>query len=241
MPGNKDDELRVLVATRGNRIVRPRDAAHIYRTPTAEFARLADQGVLARVATGYWALVPDLERGRWRPDTAAIALGVARADYERDAVALVGATAARHHGAWPRALAVAFVATPKQRPGLQTPYGEIRFVKRDIALLDVEAMHTEVTDGWTTTREQTILDLARRPDLAGDVATARTMLTDLLHQADIAHLFEVARKTRGWRALLGPIAQVDEHNHREDGRLRDDVLAGLLAAQTRRVKELPPA
>lgn len=237
MPGTKDNELRALVATRGDRIVRPRDAAHIYRTPTAEFARLADQGVLDRVATGYWALVPDLERGRWRPDTAAIALGIATADYARDAVALVGATAARHHGGWPRALAVAFVAIPKQRPTLQTPFGEIRFFKRDVGLLETEAIHTEVTNGWTTTREQTIVDIARRPSLAGDLATAQTMLTELLRQADIARLFEVARRTKGWRALLGQAAHVDEHEGPADDRIRDAVLEGLLAAQARRFKD----
>jgi predicted transcriptional regulator of viral defense system len=240
MPGSKDDELRELAATRGNRIVRPRDAAHIYRTPSAEFARLAEQGVLARVATGYWALVPDLERGRWRPDTAAIALGIARADYGRDAVALIGASAARHHGAWPRALALAFVATPKQRPELRTPYGEIRFAKRDVAQLDTEAIHTEVTDGWTTTREQTIVDIAKRPELAVDIATARLMLTELVGQADIAHLFEVARRAPGWRALLGPAALVDEREQLAGDQLRNDVLSGLLAAQARRSTDTSP-
>jgi hypothetical protein len=185
-------------------------------------------------------LVPDLERGRWKPDPAAVALGIATADYDRDAVALIGATAARRHGAWPRALAAADIATPKQRPRLKTTYGVIRFVKRDVATLDTEAIHTDVTDGWTATREQTILDLARRPDLAGDNATARTMLEELLRRADVEHLFELARGTQGWRPLLAHADHAFDNEGPNSGRVRDDVLATLQAIQVRRFKDATP-
>jgi hypothetical protein len=54
----------------------------------------------------------------WTPDLHTAALGIGQADYGTGAVALMGVTAARLHGAIPRALAVAVVAVPKQRPGV---------------------------------------------------------------------------------------------------------------------------
>jgi hypothetical protein len=92
---------------------------------------------------------------------------VAQTDYGHDGAALMGVTAARHHRAVPRALAVAIVAVPKQRPVLRTVAGEVLFVRRNVARLDVEAVETELATGWVTTVEQTILDLADRPSLGG--------------------------------------------------------------------------
>jgi hypothetical protein len=163
---------------RANKVLRPRDAGDVYAHPRPELARLAEAGALVRLATGYFVLVPQERLGDhdWRPEFEAAALGVAQADYGVDRVALMGVSAARYHGAVPRAVGVAVVAAPKQRPRLQTRFGVVQFVKRDVARLDVERLDTQVTSGWVTTVEQTLLDLAARPALGGlaepDVAAA---------------------------------------------------------------------
>ena len=46
---------------RGRRVIRPRDLADRYTNPRAEVARMARNGVLHRIATGYYA-VPPLNR-----------------------------------------------------------------------------------------------------------------------------------------------------------------------------------
>jgi hypothetical protein len=155
------------LAKRSNRVIRPRDAQGVYEHPRAEFARLTDRGVLRRLATGYYALVPQDRLGdkRWTPGIEAAALGMAQADYGAADVALMGVSAARHHGAIPRALAVAVVAVPKQRPQMETEVGRIVFVKRDVGRLDLERIDVPLTSGWVTTIEQTLLDLSARPTL----------------------------------------------------------------------------
>ena len=167
---------------RGNKVVRPRDAGAVYAHPRPELARLADVGALVRLATGYFVLVPQERLGdlEWRPELEAATLGLAQADYGVDQVALMGISAARYHGAAPRAVGVAVVAVPKQRPRLASRFGAMVFVKRDVARLDVERVDTQVTSGWMTTVEQTLLDLAARPELGGlpesdIVATVRAL------------------------------------------------------------------
>lgn len=184
------------LARRTNRVLRPRDAADVYAHPRGEFERLLAQAVLHRIATGYYALAPMARLGdaRWHPDLAAAALGVAQADYGRDAVALMGVTAARRHGALPRAIGTAVVAVPKQRPPLRTHLGDIVFVKRDVRRLDLERAETELTTGWMTTPEQTVLDIAARPELGGiEAADARTILRALGRKVDWTLAEELAR------------------------------------------------
>jgi predicted transcriptional regulator of viral defense system len=158
-----------LLARRANKVLRPVDAAGAYANPRAELARLRRSGAVLRLATGYYALLPQDRLGdqSWRPDLEAAALGLAQSDYGVDGAALMGVSAARYHGAIPRALAVAVLAVPKQRPAVETEVGRIMFVKRNIARLDVEHIETRLTSGWVTTVEQTLLDLADRPALGG--------------------------------------------------------------------------
>jgi hypothetical protein len=152
-----------------NKVLRPRDAGEIYAHPRPEFVRLVQAGALVRLAPGYFVLVPQERLGdrEWRPELEAAALGLAQADYGAGQVALMGISAARYHGAVPRAVGTAVVAVPKQRPMVQTRFGAVLFVKRDVARLDVERADTQVTSGWVTTVEQTLLDLAARPALGG--------------------------------------------------------------------------
>jgi predicted transcriptional regulator of viral defense system len=149
------------------RVLRPRDASDGYADPQKELARLVDRGLLRRLATGYFALVPTDRVGavtEWMPPLEDAAWAIAAADYGVDGAALCGASAARHHGLLPRALAVAYVAVPKQRPLLALGEGQARYVKRDLAALDLERVRTQLGEGWVTTLEQTVLDLAARAD-----------------------------------------------------------------------------
>ena len=192
------------LARRGNRVLRPRDATEIYANPRSELARLARTGVVRRLSTGYYALAPQHRLGdrQWRPDLHSAALGIAQADYGRDAVALMGVSAARQHGAIPRAVAVAVVAVPKQRPTLRVDDGELVFVERDVSRLDVERLDSELTTGWVTTVEQTLLDLASRPTLGGlTVDESREAARALAARADWEVLVRLAKEQRRPSAL----------------------------------------
>jgi predicted transcriptional regulator of viral defense system len=167
-------------------------------------ARLAARGAVRRLASGYYAVVP-LDRWgdeTWRPDLHAAALGIAQADCGRDAVALMGVSAARLHGAVPREIAVAVVAVPKQRPAVTVAGGRILFVRRTVDRLDVQAAQTELATGWITTIEQTLVDLLDRPTL-GDLPTAHlTEATDnLRRRAALPDAEKIARRLRKTRIL----------------------------------------
>lgn len=189
-------------------MLRPRDAAQVYAHPRAELVRLARIGALRHVATGYYVLVPPDRLGddRWTPDLDAIALGMAQVDYGARLVTLMGASAARHHGAIPRALAVAIVAVPKQRSSVQTGFGRVVFVKRDITRLDTERIDTSLTSGWVTTMEQTLIDLAARPTLGGLTETdSREAIASLATRVDwnlVQQLAADQRQPSAFRAAL---------------------------------------
>lgn len=176
-------------------VVRTRDVAARWANPTRELSRLAAAGIVRPLSTGYW-LVPPADRltdPAWRPEVEALALAVGVADYGRDAVALMGISAARHHGALPRALARAVLAVPRQRPPLLA-FGEILFVKRDTARLATEAATTALVAGPVTTVEQTLLDLADRPALGGvDPRQIGETISSLAARADWAEVVDLAR------------------------------------------------
>jgi predicted transcriptional regulator of viral defense system len=191
------------LAARDNAVLRPRDARSLYANPAAEFARLVRNGVLAPVAPGYYAIVPRTWVGRgWTPDLDAVALGIAQVDYGPADVALTNVSAARHHGAIPRALAVAAVAVPVQRPPLRVAKGVVYFAKRAVGRIDVESVETDLTTGWVTTREQTLLDLAARPTFGGvQPAQADEAIRALAQRADWDLLERLAVPQRKVRAL----------------------------------------
>ncbi len=175
--------MRPTVASLRRGVLRPRDAAVLYTQPALQFRRLAQEGVLLKVAHGYYAHVPEASRGsNWRPEIEALALGIGQADYGKNEVALMHLSAARMQGAIPRALAIAVLAVPKRRPDLQTTCGRILFVQRDFSSLKTFRVETELATGWCTSIEQTALDLASRPHLVNG-------LDQLAQEAAIA-LFE---------------------------------------------------
>jgi len=175
------------LATRDNAVLRPRDTAPAFgANPWAEVRRLVDNGLLLPVAPGYYVIVPRQRVGQaWTPDVNAVALGIAQADYGVDNVALTNVSAARHHGAIPRAIAAAAVAVPRQRPAITVGRATVYFAKRTVGRLDVERVRTDITTGWVTTREQTMLDLAARPAWGGlDVTQSEEAIRALGGRAD---------------------------------------------------------
>ena len=197
--------LPLSLAQRPLRVLRPADGTPAYAYPAPEFARLARRGVLRRVATGYYVIVPADQVGEpgWRPELEATALGIAAADYGVGDVALMGLSAARVHGAIPRALAVAVVAVPKQRPALSLLDRDavVVFVRRAVDRLDLQRTTTSLGEGYVTTVEQTVLDLAARPELGGVPAEAGAATRALLSRAD-RQLLEVLAGGQRRRSTL---------------------------------------
>jgi predicted transcriptional regulator of viral defense system len=184
---------------RRGRLLRPADAEDTYRNPRAEFARLERAGALHRLAPGLYAAVPDDRIGRaWQPSLEAAALGIAGTGGHSADSALMGISAARVHDAIPRALNVAIVAVERHRRTLELTdrRAAVHFVRRDVARLDLQRHRTELGQGWITTVEQTVLDLAARPDLGGAPDAAREAITALIPRADMPLLQELATRLR---------------------------------------------
>jgi predicted transcriptional regulator of viral defense system len=193
-------------------VFRPADAADVYAYPRGEVARLTRRGALRRLAPGYYVRVPTSRVGDpgWRPELEAAAWGIAAATYGPTEVALMGLSAARLHGAIPRALGVAVVAVPKQRPRLQVlDDATVVFVRRHVADVDVERMTTELGDAYVTTSEQTVLDLAARPLLGNLAAEAEAAALTLLARCDRSLLQELAATQRR-RSALRRLLQLEE-------------------------------
>jgi len=184
-------------------VLRPRDAAHLYTQPGHQFQYWEEQGVLLKIVHGYYALVPEARRGLgWRPEVEALALGLGQADYGKNDVALMHLSAARIHGAIPRAMAIAVLAVPKQRPELKTEFGRITFVTRKVGDLKRVRTETELASGWVTSIEQTALDLARRPNLVLGMSEAvREAACNLFSRSDVKKLQMLVKEQRMGAAL----------------------------------------
>ncbi|KQY33725.1 hypothetical protein ASD42_15870 [Nocardia sp. Root136] len=186
------------------RTLRPQDLAGIYAQPRPEIARLVDRGVLHRVAYGYYIIVPPDYVGRtWLPGLEAAAAGIASSIYGPDQAIVMGISAARVLGAVPRALATAVVAVPGQhRPiALTDRSAQVRFVRRDTEALDAERVETQLGPVLVTTPEQTVLDLARRPELGNAEAEVRPAIESLYRRSDSARLAQLATDQRRGAAL----------------------------------------
>lgn len=192
------------LATADPRVVRPRDLRGVYANPTKELRDLERQGIVTRLTQGYYALVPEDRRtlGAWVPSVESAGLAIAQADYGRDGAALMGMSAARILGVVPRALGRAVVAAVKQRPTLETTVGDVTFVKRDVANLDLRRVETELATGWATTVEQTLVDVVDRPTLGGlALADAFEIVSALADRADRDLVREIATSLRKGAAL----------------------------------------
>jgi hypothetical protein len=186
------------------RTFRAADAAVVYAHPAPQLRRLEQLGVLHRLAHGYYTVVPQDTIGtNWMPTLEAAAAGIAAARFHPDRAPLMGVSAARLHGALPRALAVAVVAAPVQHDTitlLDRP-ASVRFVKRDMTRVDVETVPTELGRALVTSIEQTVLDLARRPPLNVAEDQIPDALRALLPRCEPEVLDELARRQRLRSAL----------------------------------------
>lgn len=187
----------------GNRVIAPRTL--IYGNASAELARLEDRGVVVRIAYGYFFLVPEIYRKPntlWKPTIEEAALGVAIHDYGVKNVALIGPSVLRILGQYPRPLNIAFVAIPKQRPAIKTPWGEIRFIKRDLTTYELNYKQTENIAGYITTRDETFIDLLKKqPDWRISDGTKNEMINTLSNMIDKNKVLERATKNNGMSAL----------------------------------------
>lgn len=196
-------------ASRPLRTLRTRQAGDVYAHPRPQLARLEARGLLHRVARGYYVVVPQDQTGdEWMPTLEAAAAGIAAADFGPRAAFLMGTSAARVHGAIPRALTRAVVAAPRQRNPvpLVDRDAEVHFVTRDTARLDVEAVTTELGRALVTSPEQTLLDLGRRPGLGGVADQVPDAVRALYPRCDVELLSELATEQH-LRAALRRVRQ----------------------------------
>ena len=180
-------------------VIRPADAASVYAHPRTQVARLVERGLLHPLASGYYALVPRALVGAdFRPTLEAAAYGVAASSYGADEVLLMGLSAARMHGAVPRALSVAVVAVPVQRRPLRLSdrSADVLFVRRDTRRLDGQRMRSDLGSLLVTGVEQTVLDLAHRPGIGRAPAEAQEAAASLYGRCDSELLAELATQQR---------------------------------------------
>ncbi|HXC77720.1 MAG TPA: type IV toxin-antitoxin system AbiEi family antitoxin [Candidatus Acidoferrum sp.] len=186
------------------RTLRTSDASVVYAHPGTQMARLERLGLLHRVAVGYYVVVPQERIGtNWRPSIEATAAGVATAAVGAGRAVLMGVSAARMHNVIPRALGIAIVAVPDDRRDLtlRDRDGVIHFVQRDTDLLDAELMTSDLGQCLVTTPEQTVLDLAHRPNLGHAADQAHTAIAALLPRCDEDTLERLASEQRLRAAL----------------------------------------
>lgn len=186
------------------RTVRTADASAVYAHPGTQMVRLERLGLLHKVATGYYVVVPqELIGTDWRPTIEATAAGVATAALGAGRAVLMGVSAARLHNVVPRALGMAIVAVPGDRRDivLRDRDGLVHFVERDPHVLDAELMTTDLGQCLVTTAEQTVLDLAHRPNLGHVVDEAHAAIVALLPRCNEETLERLADEQRLRAAL----------------------------------------
>jgi len=118
-------------------------------------------------------------------------------------VRLMGVSAARLHNVVPRALGIAIVAVAGDRRDivLRDRDGLVHFVQRDTDVLDAELMTTNLGQCLVTTAEQTVLDLAHRPNLGHVVEEAHAAIVALLPRCNDEQLERLAGEQRLRAAL----------------------------------------
>lgn len=175
------------------------------------FAQLVRQGLLHRIAAGYYALVPGGKIGQsWQPGLEAAAWGIAAADDGPRSVSLMGLSAAKAHGAIDFSPDVGVIATTRNRPPVRLTdrQATVSFVRRDPARLRIKRHTTELGQGWITTVEQTMLDLAAYPQLGGRPDDARAAVGGLIDKADPHVLASLATAQRRQGALDRILQQI---------------------------------
>lgn len=187
-----------------NQVVRPQLLDYV--NPSAELKRLEARGVVYQISRGNYVLIPERSRKKnnhWMPEIEAAALGLAIAAYGKKNVALIGPSAIRIQKLYPRALGIAYVAVPVQRPAIKTKLGTIRFIKRDVSELDLVPIKTELCSGYATSLEETLIDLLRtKPQWDLGRSTIKEMIESAYDFSDKKKVLSLARKHRGMSALI---------------------------------------
>jgi predicted transcriptional regulator of viral defense system len=185
------------------RTVRARDVT-TYAQSHKDLARLEARGLLHRIGDGFYTVVPqDRVGSSWMPTLEGAAAGIAAAEFGPGRYALMSLTAARLHRAIPRAISTAVVAAPRTRRTLQMVDRRalVRFRARDIAALQVEMMETDLGGCLVTIPEQTVLDLAYRPNIGDLEDEATAAIQALLPRCDRDLMAEIAASQRLGRAF----------------------------------------
>lgn len=196
--------LPLAITTAPLRTVRPQDLAHVYTQPFVQLNRWVNQGRMNRLTHGVYYALPDDVEPPWIPTMEAATAAIATAFFGDRVPIVMHLTAARLHGAVPRALAVGIAAVPRQQKAMRLvdrEHGQVVFVKRDVDVLDAVLMPTELGDVLVTTPEQTILDLAKRPDLGDAPAQAQEAIAALLPRVDLDRVKQIALRQRGMKAF----------------------------------------
>ena len=180
-----------------------RSASGVYAQPAAELARLTRNGAAIKLARGFYAAVPVGKRAdSWLPSLEATAAGIASAAYGVGKGAIWGLSAARVHGALPRALSVAYAMGPTQHGTvelIQRP-GRVEFRCRDTQRLELEYFDTELGPGLVTSIAQTILDLSSSEfEEFGDPRSEA--VRNLMAIVEPSELDELSQRVRGKSAL----------------------------------------
>jgi predicted transcriptional regulator of viral defense system len=201
---NRSTPIPAALAQAPLKTIRPRDAAAVYAYPRTQLVRLADHGLLHRLADGYYVVVPqDMVGRRWIPDLEAAAAGIATTIYGHDDIVVMGLSAARLHGVLPRTVATAIVAVPRRHHpiALTDRPAVVRFVQRDTSRLDSERIRTELGPALAITPEQTVLDLAHRPTLGDNEADIPATVATLYARSDKKRLQALATQQRRLASL----------------------------------------
>jgi predicted transcriptional regulator of viral defense system len=199
-------QLAKQITTAPLRTFRTRDLDTIYTQPNVQLHRLVQQGAVRRVAHGLYYSVPDDKPDTWVPTVEALGAGVATALFGEQVPVLMHLTAARLHGALPRAIGQVFVAAPKQHRAVQIhDIGQrdavVVFIQRKVDELDALLLSTDLGDALVTTLEQTVLDLAKRPQLGGMPDECHAAIRGLFPRCDDTTLAALAREQRMQRTL----------------------------------------
>jgi hypothetical protein len=185
------------------RTLRPRDVT-VYAHPRQQLARLERNGLLHRLADGFYTVVPQDRVGtNWMPTLEGAAAGIGAAEFGAGRYALMGLTAARLHRVVPRAIAFAAIAAPRRREELRLTdrQARIRFLVRDLDAMGVEMLQTDMGPCLVTTPEQTVLDLGHLPRLGELEEEAEAAIRALLPRCEPEVLARLAGEQRLGRAF----------------------------------------
>lgn len=180
-----------------------RSAAAVYAQPAGELKRLAEAGALIKIARGYYVAVPvGRNAGDWLPSMEDLVSGLASAVYGPGEGVLWGLSAARVHGALPRALGTGYAFGPRQHRAIRllARPGQVIFRKRDPERLSVDHVHTELGPGFVTSVAQTILDLSAQT-FEGAADPRTEAVRNLMQIVDHDELSDLAGRVRGQLAL----------------------------------------